>query len=63
MDVLGFEERREGAGGQMRVRAECDDDVLREALTSRYGRTLTPTPLPRGEGLIMLPDVARAQSL
>jgi hypothetical protein len=53
MDVLGFEERGEGAGRWVRVRAKRDDEVLCQSLIFRYARTLTPTPLPEGEGLIV----------
>ena len=35
----------EGGGSRMRVRAERCASLL------RFARTLTPTPLPRGEGL------------
>jgi hypothetical protein len=52
MDGPGFEERGEGAGRRVRVRAERGDGVLCQSLISRSARTLTPTPLPQGEGLV-----------
>jgi hypothetical protein len=54
MDVLGFGERGEGAGRRVRVRAERGDDVLYKPWISRTDRTLSPTPLPGGEGLLAL---------
>jgi hypothetical protein len=36
---------------RVRVRAKRDDRFLCKILLSRTDRTLTPTPLPEGEGL------------
>ena len=50
MDVLGFEERREGADRRVRVRAKRGAEFVRKSLLSRADRTLTPTSSPKGEG-------------
>src|SRR5262245_1817842 len=47
----------EGGGSRMRVRPERDTSFLRSA------RTLTPTPLPEGEGLKRAGTLMRATSL
>ena len=41
----------EGVERRVGVRAERDAKCLRKSLLSRADRTLTPTPLPKGEGL------------
>jgi hypothetical protein len=51
MDVLGFGERGEGAGRRVRVRSARMIGVLRETSSLGFVPTLTPTPLPKGDGL------------
>jgi hypothetical protein len=50
MDGPGFEERGEGAGRRVRVRAERGDQVLSKPSTPYSARTLTLAPLPEGRG-------------
>jgi hypothetical protein len=65
MDVLGFGERGEGAERRVRVRAEQDDEIMRQPgyyapiapstqplfLAPQSRAIHGPSPRPRGEGL------------